>query len=90
MCYARPMKLAGRHNKAPYMEHARKNGWQLAYTGKGHVRATRTIDGVHHMLFLSGTPGGGRAKENCLAKFIRCEKGRCHCHLRHTSLSDVG
>lgn len=81
------MKLSGRHSKVPYMAYAREQGWSAERTGSGHVRATKIDEqGVRHMLFLSGTPGGGRAKENCLAKLVKCDKGRCQCHLRHAAL----
>lgn len=80
------MKVGGRHSKAPYLAYARANGWGLERTNGGHIRARK--DG--HLQFLSMTPGGGRAKENCLAKLEKCDKGRCHCHLRHAALSHAG
>lgn len=82
------MRLAGRHNKAPFIVYAREGGWELERTGSGHVKATRIDEaGTRHMLFLPGTPGGSRSKENALSKLVKCDKGRCHCHLRHPALS---
>jgi hypothetical protein len=81
-------KLGGRHGKAPHIAYAKANGWELERRGGGHYVARRIDDaGTSHMFFVASTPGGNRSKENTLAKFVKCDKGRCQCHLRHGVLS---
>jgi hypothetical protein len=84
-------KLGGRHGKHPYVKYASDNGWEIERRNGGHLVARKTDEqGQSHLLFIGGTPGGGRATQNTLAKFVKCDKGRCHCHLRHAALSAAG
>lgn len=79
--------LSSKTKRTTYYKYAVENGWNLDVAGSGHLRARK--DG-HLASSLSMTPGGGRAQQNCLAKLVRCDKGKCHCHLRHPALVAAG
>jgi hypothetical protein len=77
------MAIAGKTKRTAAYQHADKNGWEIGRTRSGHLAMRK--DG--HIVYAPSTPSDWRGEKNALAKLRRCERGQCHCHLRHPSLT---